>query len=121
MLQSSSGSAGRPKRLPARLKGVMRTSLALGRGHPRARTIVADAAAALLEAWAAHTVKRAIADVTSTSGQDYRAFGFDKAEMLDALERLLGEIEVDRAVPATRVDQASKGLGLAIVVTRRRP
>jgi hypothetical protein len=41
--------------------------------------------------------------------------------MLDALERLLGEIEVDRAVPATRVDQASKGLGLAIVVTRRRP
>jgi hypothetical protein len=108
-------------RLPARLEGVMRNSLAVGRGHPRARAIVADAAAALLEAWAAHTVKRAIADVTSTSEQDYREFGFDKAEMLDALKRLLGEIEAGRAVPATPADHDPKGLHLAIVVTRRRP
>jgi hypothetical protein len=106
-------------RLPARLEGVIRTSLAVGRDHPRARAIVADAAAALLQAWAAHTVKRAITDVTSTSEQDYREFGFDKAEMLYALKRLLGEIEVDGALAATAADNP-KGPRLAIMVNRRR-
>lgn len=39
-------------------------------------------------AWAAHTLKRAIVDVSSTSDRAYRDFGFDKAEILAALGRV---------------------------------
>lgn len=48
---------------------------------------------ALCEAWTAHILKRAIADVASMSDADYRDFGLDKGEMLAALTRLRDEIK----------------------------
>jgi hypothetical protein len=49
--------------------------------------------AALRAAWTAWTLKRAIADVATTSDQDYRAFGLDKGEILQGLRQLRDEIE----------------------------
>jgi hypothetical protein len=41
--------------------------------------------AALRAAWVAHTVKRAIAAVSSASDQDYQAFGWERGELLAKL------------------------------------
>ena len=65
---------------------------AIEQKHPRPRAIVHRGLTALCNAWTVYTLKRAIADVAATREQDYREFGFDKAEILTALRRLSDEI-----------------------------
>jgi hypothetical protein len=48
--------------------------------------------AALQAAWAAHTVKRAIAAVGSATDDDYHAFGWERGELLAKLQWLRKEI-----------------------------
>jgi hypothetical protein len=100
---------------------VMRTSLALGREHPRGRAIVHEAVIALCKVWTAYTLKRAIDDVASTSEQAYLEFGLDKAEILSALERLRDEIKGDETLAVAHAGRAANGPQLAIVVTKRKP
>jgi hypothetical protein len=63
----------------------------------------------LRQAFAAHTLKRAIAAVASTSGSDLRDFGIDKGELLEGLARLR---DVAHWAP-------DAGSGLSVTVVRR--
>lgn len=73
--------------------------------------------AALRQAYVAHTLKRAIADVSSTSEGDYRDFGLDKAELLDGLTSLLAVV---RAAPdACAPSVAVKPRAPALAATRQ--
>jgi hypothetical protein len=49
--------------------------------------------AALHAAWIAHTVKQAIAAVGSASDEDYRAFGWERGQLLAQLQWLRAEKE----------------------------
>jgi hypothetical protein len=53
--------------------------------------------AALQAAWAAHTVKRAIAAVGSATDDDYHAFGWERGELLAKLQWLRKEIKQTNA------------------------
>ena len=63
----------------------MSAILTMGRQPAQGPAIAHRALTALWKVWAAYTLKRAIADVASTSDRDYRAFGLDKTEILGAL------------------------------------
>lgn len=65
--------------------------------------------AALRAGWLAHTVKRAVAAVGSASDADYRAFGWDRNELLAQLHSLLEK---------TTRKQPSYRLPLTITVAR---
>jgi hypothetical protein len=58
--------------------------------------------AALGAAWATFTLKRAIADVASTSDQAYRDFGLDKGDILKGLGQLRYELECSSSKPVAR-------------------
>jgi hypothetical protein len=58
--------------------------------------------AALCRAWTTFTLKRAIADVASTSDQDYRDFGLDKGDILRGLGQLRYELECSSSKPVAR-------------------
>jgi hypothetical protein len=49
--------------------------------------------AALWAAWTTSTLRRAIAEVASTSDQAYRDFGLDKGDILRGLRQLRYELE----------------------------
>lgn len=70
----------------------MSAVLRIRQTYSLARAIGRSALAALWEAWTAHTLSRAIADVISTSDKDYRDLGLDKAEILAALGCLRKDI-----------------------------
>ncbi len=58
--------------------------------------------AALRTAWMALSVKRALAAVCSASDADYRAFGWERSELIAKLQWLRDEIErpvADRGTP----------------------
>lgn len=97
----------------------MPVSLAMEEARPRRYAAVRGVLIALCRTWAAHTIRRAIADVSSMSEQDYREFGFDKAEMLAALEMLRGELEGSPSPEAAHAAPAPSAPRLAIVVTKR--
>jgi hypothetical protein len=97
----------------------MPVSLTMEESRPRRYAAVHGALIALCRTWAAYTVRRAIIDVTSTSEQDYREFGLDKAEMLAALEMLRGELEGSLSREAAHDAPAPGAPRLAIVVTKR--
>ena len=63
------------------------------RGKCRAATSNARSAA-LRAAWVRHTVRRAIAAVRSASDEGYRAFGWDRGELLAKLQWLHDEIDL---------------------------
>jgi hypothetical protein len=75
----------------------MSAGLRIRQTHSSGRAIGRSALAALWEAWTAHTLSRAIADVASTSDKNYRDLGFDKAEILAALGCLRDGIALGRA------------------------
>jgi hypothetical protein len=64
---------------------------------------------ALRTAWAADMVRQAIAAVSSASDDDYRAFGWERGELLARLWWLRGEIE-----------EAGGRRGISLAVTLRR-
>jgi hypothetical protein len=53
--------------------------------------------AALRAAWATHTIKRAAAAVRSASNADYRAFGWDRSDVLTQLQWLQDRSEQPHA------------------------
>jgi len=63
-----------------------------GAHSPRAASAQTQRMAALRTAWLAHTIKRAIAAASSASDEDYRAFGWDRDELLAQLRWLRREI-----------------------------
>jgi hypothetical protein len=71
---------------------TMSAVLRIRQTHSSARAIGRSALVALWEAWTAHTLSRAIADVASTSDKNYRDLGLDKAEVLAALGCLREDI-----------------------------
>jgi hypothetical protein len=89
----------------------MRVVQAIGGHHRQSR--VRARARALCQAWAAHTLKRAIVDVASTSEQDYQVFGFEKAEILEALLQLRAGIESGR-----RSSRSPRGSGIGRLVIK---
>lgn len=65
------------------------TSLPQGRAAGTHRSVPAQRRrAALRRAWVAHAVKRALAEVASTCDEDYRAFGWERRELIARLEWL---------------------------------
>jgi hypothetical protein len=72
---------------------TMSAALNLGQTHSSGPAIGRGALSALCQAWTAHTLKRAIADVASMSDKAYRDFGLDKGEVLAALTSLHDEIK----------------------------
>lgn len=55
----------------------------------------------LRNAWLAHVLKRAINEVSKASDQDYRAFGFDRHELLASLRWLREQAQSsERMMPA---------------------
>jgi hypothetical protein len=90
---------------------------ARGRQYLRLRALVHDGLISLCKAWTMHTLKQAMADVASTSAQDYQEFGLDKAEILMELRRLRDGIESGGA-PAPASGYPGAACPLAIVVTR---
>jgi len=78
----------------------MSAVLTMGREPAQGPAIAHRALAALWKVWAAYTLKRAIADVASTSDRDYRDFGLDKAEILGALRSLHQQVVANRDTPA---------------------
>jgi len=99
---------------------LLRATPVIGQEQPHLRALLCEGLSALCRAWAAYSLKRAIADVASTSEQDYRYFGFDKAEILQALGRLQDEIGTGGAVEAERSQRRGTGCRLAIVVSKAR-
>jgi hypothetical protein len=97
----------------------MPASLAIEESRPKRYAIVRGVPTALCRTWAGHTVRRAIADVSATSEQDYQEFGLNKAEMLAALELLRDELEGTPATEAVHTGHGVNNPRLAIVVTRR--
>ena len=53
--------------------------------------------AALRAAWLKHTIKRATAAVRTASDDDYRAFGWDRSDVLTQLQELRHRAEHSRA------------------------
>jgi hypothetical protein len=98
---------------------LLRATPVIGQEHPQLRAIVREGVNALCKAWAAHSLRRALADVASTSEQDYRHFGLDKAEIVAALSRLHDEISGSGPVVAERLGPGGIGCPLAILVTKR--
>ena len=78
----------------------MSTVLTMGHEPPQGPAIAHRALTALWKVWAAYTLKRAIADVASTSDRDYRDFGLDKAEILGALRSLHEQVVANRETAA---------------------
>lgn len=72
--------------------------------------------ASLRAAWLAHTLKRAMAAVGSASDADYRAFGWDRAELLVQLHWLVDETgreQPNRQVPlAVRLSRPARSKGV---------
>ncbi len=99
---------------------LLRATPVIGQEQPQLRATLREGLTALCKAWAHYSLKRAIADVASTSEQDYRHFGFDKAEILEALGRLQDEIGAGRRVVAEPSHRRASGCPLAIVVSRAR-
>ena len=66
---------------------------------PKAATL-RGAMSALGAAWTAYTIRRAMADVSSTSQDAYSDFGLDKVDILAALGRLHAQV----AIAAARLD-----------------
>jgi hypothetical protein len=93
---------------------IMSTVLAMGHEPPQGPAIVRTALGTLWQVWAAYTLKRAIADVASTSDQDYRDFGLDKAEILGGLRNLREQVVANRDTPA-----AIQGPAAAVGMTLR--
>ena len=82
-------------------------------GQERRQSRMRSRARALRNAWAAYTVKRAIAEVASTSERDYLAFGLDKHDILAALAHLRDEI-------GSRGRHARRDNGRFVIVVARR-
>lgn len=99
----------------------MSAVLTIGHNHPQGPAIVRGALTALWKVWTAYALKRAISDVASTSDQDYRDFGLDKAEILAALRRLRDEIEDGGTLVARDRARHCNGRQLAIVVAKGVP
>lgn len=110
----------------------MSNHLLAPRRHAPRSTAVRARIAALCAAWTAYTLRRGIADVASTSDQDYRDFGLDKGEILRGLIQLREELEGSGSSPlalAAGSDrrecagieplETSKRWPLAIVIVRR--
>lgn len=95
-------------------------TLAIGRERPKTPAMLRGRLTALRDAWAAYSLKRAIADVASTSEQDYRHFGLDKSEMLQALSQLHHEIGGRRSPVADGVGGNGNRCPLMIVVSKAR-
>jgi hypothetical protein len=71
--------------------------------------------AALRQAFVAHTLKRAIADVAATSESDFRDFGIDKGELLDGLARLREVVRSDAPAAAAAGRAGADGLSVMVV------
>ncbi len=99
---------------------LMRATPVIGQEQPQLRTIVREGLTALCKAWAAYSLKRAIADVASTSEQDYRHFGLDKTEILQALSRLHEAIGSGGPLVPERFRRGGAGCPLAIMVRKAR-
>ena len=97
---------------------IMRAAPSIGQNHPGLRAIMREGVTALCKAWTVHTLRRAIADVASTSEQDYREFGLDKAEILAALKRLRAEITYGASRTAKNRGRDPDGCPLTIIVTK---
>ena len=97
---------------------IMRAAQAIELKHPRLRAIAHQGLTALCNAWTVYTLKRAIADVAATSEQDYREFGFDKAEILTALRRLSDEIDGGRPLAGWDLGPNGDVCRLAILVSK---
>jgi hypothetical protein len=97
---------------------IMRGTPAIGQNHPGLRAIMRQGVTALCKAWTVHTLRRAIADVASTSEQDYREFGLDKAEILAALKRLRAAITCGASCTVKNRGRDSDGRPLTIIVTK---
>ena len=70
-----------------------RSVVAAEGGHSlRATLAQSQRMAALRAAWLAYTIKRAIAAASSASDEDYRAFGWDREELIAQLRWLRREI-----------------------------
>ena len=93
----------------------MSTVLAMGRKPSQGPAGVRGALTTLWQVWAAYTLRRAIAGVASTSDQDYRDFGLDKAEILGGLRNLRAQVMADSGTPA-----AAQGSGMALRIALRR-
>lgn len=93
----------------------MSAILTMGREPAQGPAIAHRALTALWKVWATYTLKRAIADVASTSDQDYRDFGFDKAEILGALRSLHEQVVASReTVAAAHTPDAAVRLTLRL-------
>ena len=93
----------------------MSAILTIGREPAQGPVIAHRALTALWKVWATYTLKRAIADVGSTSDQDYRDFGFDKAEILGALRSLHEQVVASReTVAAAHAPDAAVRLTLRL-------
>lgn len=93
----------------------MSAILTIGREPAQGPAIAHRALTTLWKVWAAYTLKRAIADVGSTSDQDYRDFGFDKAEILGALRSLHEQVVASReTVAAAHAPDAAVRLTLRL-------
>jgi hypothetical protein len=67
-------------------------------GNPLAAVAMAPARkAALRAAWLKHTIKRATAAVRSASDDDYRAFGWNRSDVLTQLQGLRHRAEQSHA------------------------
>src|SRR5262245_28391329 len=99
---------------------LVRATPVTGQEQPQLRAILREGLTALCKAWAHYSLRRAIADVASTSAQDYRHFGFDKAEILQALGQLQDEIGTGAPLVPERSDDGGTGCPLAIVVSKAR-
>jgi hypothetical protein len=97
---------------------LLRAMPVIGQEHPQLRAIVRAGLTALCNAWAAYSLKRAMADVAGTSEQDYRHFGLDKAEILQALSRLHDEIGASRSQVAEGPGGDGSRCALAIEVSK---
>jgi hypothetical protein len=93
---------------------IMSTVLTIGHESAQGPAIAHQALTTLRKVWAAYTLKRAIADVASTSDRDYRDFGLDKAEILGALRSLHEQVVARHGAPA-----AAHAPGAAVRLTLR--
>lgn len=64
----------------------------------------------LRNAWLVHVLKRAINEVSKASDQDYRAFGFDRHELLASLRWLREQVQSSERMTPVQLSVAVAGV-----------